>query len=103
MTDPAAPQATNRVLAARIWREYLRPRRNRLVLAMLSAAIIAGLSAALVEVLKPAVDQLITHPQPGALVRIPLLIAAIAIARGLFQVLQTTSINRMVATTVRAW
>jgi subfamily B ATP-binding cassette protein MsbA len=95
MTDPAAPQATNRALAARIWREYLKPRKNRLAVALLSAALIAGLSAALIEVLKPAVDQLITHPVPGALVRIPLLIAAIAIARGLFQVLQTTSINRI--------
>ena len=95
MTDPAAPQITNRALAARIWREYLQPRRSRLGLALLSAAVIAALSAGLIAVLKPAVDQLITHPQPGALVRIPLLIAAIAIARGLFQVLQTTSINRI--------
>ena len=95
MTDPAAPQAANRALAARIWRDYLRPRRGTLATAMVSAAIVAALSAGLAKVLEPAVDQLITHPQPGAIWRIPLLIAAIAIARGLFQVLQTRSINQI--------
>jgi len=95
MTDPAAPQASNRALAARVWRDYLKPRWRRLTIAMLSAAVVAALSASLAAVLKPAVDHLITHPQPGAMLRIPLLIAAIAIARGLFQVLQTTLINRI--------
>ena len=46
MTDPAAPQATDRALAVRIWREYLKPRRVTLATAMLSAAIIAALSSA---------------------------------------------------------
>ena len=45
--------------------------------------------------LEPAVDQLITHPQPGAQWRIPLLIAVIAMSRGLFQLLQTRSINQV--------
>jgi subfamily B ATP-binding cassette protein MsbA len=95
MTDAAEPQASNRALAARIWRDYLKPRWKGLAVAMLSAAIVAALSASLAKVVNPAVDQLITHPRPGALVRIPLLIAAIAIARGLFQVVQTTFINRI--------
>ncbi|PIC01668.1 ABC transporter ATP-binding protein [Caulobacter sp. X] len=95
MTAQDTPELSNRVIAARIWREYLRPRRNRLVAALLCAVAVAGLSAALAYVLKPAVDHLISHPQPGALWRIPLLIAVIAISRGVFQVLQTTSINRI--------
>jgi subfamily B ATP-binding cassette protein MsbA len=95
MTDAAEPQASNRALAARIWRDYLKPRWKGLAVAMLSAAIVAALSASLAKVVNPAVDQLITHPRPDALVRIPLLIAAIAIARGLFQVVQTTFINRI--------
>jgi subfamily B ATP-binding cassette protein MsbA len=95
MTEPAAPPLTNRALAARIWRDYLRPRWKLLATAVFAAAVVAALSGALAKVLQPAVDHLITHPQPGALARIPLLIAAIAIARGLCQVLQTTAINRI--------
>jgi subfamily B ATP-binding cassette protein MsbA len=95
MTEPAASSVPNRALAARIWREYLQPRRGRLAAALFCAAAVAGLSAALAAVLKPAIDHLISDPQPGALLRIPLLIAVIAIARGAFQVLQTTSINRI--------
>ncbi|HWW28178.1 MAG TPA: ABC transporter ATP-binding protein, partial [Caulobacter sp.] len=95
MTDPAAPQATNRALAARIWRDYLRPRQGTLATAMLSAALIAALSSCLPLITPLAVDRLITHPEPGALAWIPLLIVAIALVRGLFQVLQTRSINQI--------
>jgi subfamily B ATP-binding cassette protein MsbA len=95
MTDAAEPQASNRALAARIWRDYLKPRWKLLAVALLGAAFVAALSGGLAYVLQPAVDQLITHPQPDALVRIPLLIVLIALMRGLFQVLQTTSINRI--------
>ncbi|WP_369825771.1 hypothetical protein [Caulobacter sp. BP25] len=82
MTAQDTPELSNRVIAARIWREYLQPRRNRLVAALLCAVAVAGLSAALAYVLKPAVDHLISDPQPGALWRIPLLIALIAVSRG---------------------
>jgi subfamily B ATP-binding cassette protein MsbA len=95
MTDPAAPQATNRALAARIWREYLRPRRRTLATAMVSAAIVAALTGALAYILQIAVDDLITHHKPGAMVWIPSLIVAMALARGLFQVVQATAINRI--------
>ena len=95
MTDPAAPQASNRALAARVWRDYLQPRWKGLAVSIVSAAIIAALSAGLTKVIQPAIDQLITHPRAGALVRIPLLIAGLAIARGLFQVVQATFINRI--------
>jgi len=88
-------QPSNRALMGRIWREFLRPRWKGLAVSMASAAIVAALSGALALVVRPAVDQLITHPEPGALWRIPLLIVVIAVARGLFQVTQTTSINRI--------
>ncbi len=38
---------------------------------------------------------MITHPQAGAVVRIPLLIAVMASACSLFQVAQATAINRI--------
>ncbi len=41
MTDPAAPQATNRALAARVWRDYLRPRWKGLAVSIVSAAVVA--------------------------------------------------------------
>jgi subfamily B ATP-binding cassette protein MsbA len=95
MTDPAAPQATNRALAARIWREYLQPRWKGLTAALLGATIVAALTGALVYILQIAVDDLITHHKPGAMVWIPSLIVAMALARGLFQVVQATAINRI--------
>jgi len=95
MTDPAAPQATNRALVLRIWRDYLRPRWKGLTVSLISAAIVAGLSAQLTRMIQPAVDQVITHPRPGAILAIPAAIAVIAILRGLFQVLQATFINRI--------
>lgn len=88
-------QPSNRALMGRMWREFLAPRWKGLAVSLASAAVVAALSGALALVVRPAVDQLITHPQPGALWRIPLLIVVIAVARGLFQVLQTTSINRI--------
>ncbi|MDB5456283.1 MAG: multidrug transporter permease, partial [Caulobacter sp.] len=95
MTDAAAPQASNRALALRIWRDYLRPRWKGLAVSVISAAAVAGLTTWLFNVIQPAVDDLVTHPKPGALVVIPLTIAGIALARGAFQVVQATFINRI--------
>ncbi|MGR4862473.1 ABC transporter ATP-binding protein [Caulobacter sp. LARHSG274] len=95
MTSPAAPPATNRDLAARIWREYLKPRWKGLTAALLGATIVAALTGALIYILQIAVDDLITHHKPGAMVWIPSLIVAMALARGLFQVVQATAINRI--------
>ena len=95
MTDPAAPQATNRALAARVWRDYLKPRWKGLSVSIASAAIVAWLSVALAKIIEPAIDKLITHPQKGALVAIPLTIVALAVGRGVFQVIQANFINRI--------
>jgi len=95
MTETAAPPATSRTLAARIWRDYLKPRWKGLTVSLVSAAIVAGLNAKLFKMIQPAIDDLITRQTPGAIVWIPLTIAALAIGRGLFQVLQSTFINRI--------
>uniref|UniRef100_B0T110 ABC transporter related n=1 Tax=Caulobacter sp. (strain K31) TaxID=366602 RepID=B0T110_CAUSK len=95
MTDPAAPQATNRALAARVWRDYLKPRWKGLGVSIVSAAIVAWLSVALARIIEPAIDKLITHPQKGALITIPLTIVALAVGRGVFQVIQANFINRI--------
>jgi subfamily B ATP-binding cassette protein MsbA len=95
MTDAAEPQASNRALAARVWRDYLQPRWRELTVSMVSAAAVAGLSGLLTFMIQPAIDKLITHPVPGAIIAIPLIIAGLAVLRGLFQVLQATFINRI--------
>jgi subfamily B ATP-binding cassette protein MsbA len=95
MTDPAAPPASNRALAARVWRDYLKPRWKGLAVSIVSAAIVAWLSVSLARIIEPAIDKLITHPQPGALVTIPLTIVALAVGRGVFQVIQANFINRI--------
>ncbi|WP_421736348.1 ABC transporter ATP-binding protein [Caulobacter sp.] len=95
MTDAAEPQPSNRALAARIWRDYLKPRWKGLTVSLVSAAIVAALNAKLFKMIQPAIDDLITRQTPGAIVWIPLTIAALAIGRGLFQVLQSTFINRI--------
>lgn len=95
MTDPAAPQASNRALALRIWRDFLRPRWKGLAVSLVCAAVVARLSVQLAQIIAPAIDQLITHPKPGAIWAIPLTIAALALGRGLFQVIQANLINRI--------
>jgi subfamily B ATP-binding cassette protein MsbA len=95
MTDPAAPPASNRALAARVWRDYLKPRWKGLAVSIVSAAIVAWLSVSLARIIEPAIDKLITHPQSGALVTIPLTIVALAVGRGVFQVIQANFINRI--------
>jgi subfamily B ATP-binding cassette protein MsbA len=96
MTQAAAPQASNRALAARVWRDYLKPRWKGLTVSIVSAAAVAWLSVALARIIQPAIDQLITlHPRPGAIVAIPLTIVGLAVARGLLQVVQANFINRI--------
>ena len=95
MTTSAAPPVTDRALAARVWRDYVAPRWKGLTASIIGAVMVAGLSVSLAKIIEPAIDRLITHPEPGALWSIPLTIAGLAVARGLFQVLQATFINRI--------
>ena len=94
MTTPEA-QPSNRALMGRMWREFLAPRWKGLLVSVVSAAIVAALSVKLAKIIEPAIDQLITHPRAGAIWAIPLTIAALAFARGVFQVIQANVINRI--------
>lgn len=95
MTEQDSPQPSNRALMGRMWREFLQPRWKGFVVSMISAVIVARLTVMLGEYVQPAVDQLIVKPQPGALIWVPLTIAAMAVARGVFQVVQASLINRI--------
>ena len=73
------------------------PRWRGLAVAFALAAIGAALSAVLVNLLKPAINDLLVRPRPGAIWSIPLSIAAIAVARGLLQIGQSLLVNRAAA------
>jgi len=88
-------QPSNRALMGRMWREFLKPRWRGLAISVVSAAIVAVLSVKLAKIIEPAIDQLITHPRAGAIWAIPLTIAGLALARGVFQVIQASVINRI--------
>ena len=90
-----APESTDRALAGRLISTYLKPRRAMFSVSLACAAVVAGLSAALVRILDPAINQLIVRHETAALTAIPLTIAALAIGRGLAQVLQATLVNRI--------
>src|SRR5579859_1871140 len=85
----------NRDIAARVARIYLAPRWKALVASLLCAGAFAALSGLLLNVLQPAVDQLTRHPTAESLWRIPLFIVALALGRGLAQVVQATLVNRI--------
>ena len=85
----------NRDIAARVARLYLAPRWKALAVSVLCAGVFAGLSGLLLGVLQPAVDQLTRHASLHDLWRIPLVIVALALGRGLAQVLQATLVNRI--------
>ncbi len=85
----------NRSIAARVVRLYLAPRWKALSVSVLCAVLFAGLSGLLLNVLQPAVDQLTHRADPRSLFRIPLIIIALALGRGVAQAVQATLVNRI--------
>jgi subfamily B ATP-binding cassette protein MsbA len=92
---PSEPNARARALAVRILKTYLAPRWKGLAVSIVCAVIVAGLSAELVRILEPAINDLLVKPVPGALIRIPLTIVALGLMRGIAQVGQATLVNRI--------
>ena len=92
---PEPAELSARDLIGRVARVYLAPRWKGLAGALVAAVVVAVLSAQLVRILEPAVNDLMVTHKPGALIAIPLAIAAMAIGRGLAQVIQASLINRI--------
>jgi len=95
MSEPAPPELSARALVARVARAYLAPRWKGWTGAMLAAVCVAATSAWLVQILRPATDQLLVRHAPGALVVLPITIAMLALARTIAQVSQATLMNRI--------
>ena len=90
-----APRLTRRGIALRVARLYLAPRWKGLSLAILMAAIFAGLSGLLLNSLQPAVNQITAHAPARTFFRLPLIIVALALGRGLAAAIQATLVNRI--------
>jgi subfamily B ATP-binding cassette protein MsbA len=73
----------------------LKPRWLSFSASMLCAVIVAGLTAALVRVLEPAINQMVVEHKAAALTSIPLMIVIFALGRGIAQVAQATLINKI--------
>ena len=95
MSERAPPELSARALSARVARVYMAPRWKGWLVAMLAAIVVAALSARLVGILRPAVDDLLVEHKPNALIFLPLTIAGLALIRTLAQVLQATLVNRI--------
>jgi subfamily B ATP-binding cassette protein MsbA len=89
--DAPAPSAM--AIATRLAARYLAPRWKGLTVSIVCAAAFAGLSGLLLGMLQPAINDLVVHPKAAALRTIPWIIVALALGRGLAQILQTTLIN----------
>jgi subfamily B ATP-binding cassette protein MsbA len=95
MTAEAPPQPSNRDLAKRVLHTYLAPRWKGLTVSIIAAVIVAFFSAKLIQILEPAINDLLVNHKPGTLATIPLMIAAMALGRGIAQVVQSYVVNRI--------
>jgi len=95
MTAPAPPELTAREIIARVARIYMAPRWKGWTVAMLAAVVVAYCSAELVRIIEPATNDLLVFHKPGALLVLPLTIAALAVARTIAQIVQATLVNRI--------
>lgn len=94
MSEPVDELST-RAVVARIARVYMAPRWKGWTVAMVAAIAVAYLSASLIQILEPAINDLLVNHKPGTLLAVPLTIAGLALARGLSQVIQATQVNRI--------
>jgi len=93
MSEPA--DLHTRAVIARIARTYMAPRWKGWTVALIAAIAVAYLSASLIQILEPAINDLLVNHKPGTLLSVPLTIAALAIARGIAQVIQASQVNRI--------
>jgi len=95
MSERAPPELSARALIARVARVYMAPRWKGWTVALFAAIAVAFFSTKLVQILEPAVNDLMVNHKPGTLLAIPLTIAIYAIGRTVAQVLQASLVNRI--------
>ncbi len=95
MSERAPPELSARDLIVRVARVYMAPRWKSWLTALVAAIFVAFFSTKLVQILEPAVNDLMVNHKPGALLLLPLTIAFYAIGRTVAQVLQASLVNRI--------
>jgi ATP-binding cassette, subfamily B, bacterial MsbA len=95
MTAPAPPELSARALIGRVARIYMAPRWKSWLTAFVAAVAVAYFTTMLAQILEPATNDLFVNHKAGQLVRLPLMIAAYALARTLAQVIQASLVNRI--------
>jgi ABC-type multidrug transport system, ATPase and permease components len=95
MSESPPPELSGRAVAARVARAYLAPRWPAWTGALIAGIVAAWFTTRLVQILEPAVNDLMVNHKPGALLVLPLTIAVYAVARALAQVAQATLVNRI--------
>ena len=96
-TDAPAPKPkAPRGALARVARDYLAPYRWQMVQAGLCALVVAGSTAIFAWLIGPAANRLFDpHRAVSALIWYPLAIIAAAVIRGVAQILQSWTVNRV--------
>jgi subfamily B ATP-binding cassette protein MsbA len=98
MNAPATPDSkgpSGRAVALRLYRTYLAPHWQAMLLSMACAVGVAAFSAGLAYLLGPAIRQLFIKKDATALLYIPLAIAAVALLRTACQVGQAVLVNKV--------
>ncbi|HEY8618074.1 ABC transporter ATP-binding protein [Phenylobacterium sp.] len=84
-----------REVVARVARGYMAPRWKGWLTALVAAIVVAAVSAELIRILEPAVNDLMVNHKPGQLVALPITIALLALVRAVAQMVQASLVNRI--------
>ena len=95
MSERDLSELSARALIARVARVYMAPRWKSWLTALIAAIAVAFFSTKLVQILEPAVNDLMVNHKPGALLVLPITIALYAIGRSVAQVVQASLVNRI--------
>ncbi len=95
MSGSPKREVSGRALAARVARTYLAPRWMAWTGALIAGVVAAWFTTRLVQILEPAVNDLMVNHKPGTLLILPLTIAYYAVARAVAQIVQATLVNRI--------
>ena len=93
--SPPSQPKLSRALIKRVFAAYLKPHIGGLIGALACAAVVGALAGVLSWLLEPAIRKLFLHPDPRALIVLPLAIAGVGVLRGVAQLVQAVLTNRI--------
>jgi subfamily B ATP-binding cassette protein MsbA len=101
ITDLRGRREDTRSLLARLWRDYLRHHRSRLVLVVILTGIMAG-TTALYPVVIDHAFQMFTDRDRRILYQIPVLVVAVTSVKAAAQYFQNVQVQQLVLLTIRS-